>query len=54
MDEIEIKIVEAKIIKTPLASCLHMLRGVESIPQLGCDKELLPLADSSFDGSPYS
>ena len=52
MDEVEVEVFKSKIIETPLACRLHVFWSMESIPQLGGDKELVPSTQSSLDRSP--
>ena len=52
MYEIKVEIVQPEILETPHAGGLHMVRVVESVPQLGGHKELLSAADPGLCGLP--
>lgn len=43
VDEIEIKVVELELGKGVIKSSLNMLRVMLSVPELGCDEDVLTL-----------
>ena len=48
MNEIKVEIVQPEILQAPPAGGLHMVRVVESVPQLGGHEQLIPAADSGI------
>ena len=48
MDEVEINIVQSKVLQTLLTCSCHMLRSMEGVPQLGGDKQVFPLTNPTI------
>lgn len=49
MDEVEVQVVEAKLLECVVVSRLDLLRFVRRVPQLRRDEKVLPLDDRGND-----